>query len=173
MWATSQCFAWVLSAVYLTFMKIGPGERAWIADKLLQTGIWGLTVVLFATIPPYITLIAERVPVEDWWQKLRSEGELVALAAIILVDAFGKFVWAGFKKEDSVHKAWSLCLAMLVAIIAIALMAIYTAAKIGEQQTGHGAPQSFTSFPGLGSTSLLLEWSCAFGFYATIWAGEE
>ena len=101
---------------------------------------------------------------------MQTEGELAAFAAIILIDAFGKFMWGGYKKEDRLHKAWSLFMAMLMAILAIVLMVDYAAAKEHDEQLAKGT----VSFASLGSRTLgWLEWSALLGFYATIWAGEE
>jgi hypothetical protein len=142
-------------------MKIGPGEREWIAGKLLQIGIWIVTVLLFSFIAPFVSLSGATIPLNQWWDKMQGEGELVSIAAIILIDAFGKFIWAGFKKETPLSRAWALFLGMCCGFSAMLAMILYTAAK-------HESNAVLVAW-----IVYCLKWSLPAGLYATIWAGEE
>ena len=115
----------------------------------------------FSLIAPFISLSGATVPLNQWWEKMQDEGELVSIAAIILIDAFGKFIWAGFKKETPPSRAWALFLGMCSGLSAMLAMILYTAAK-------HGSNVVL-----VGWIVYWLKWSLPAGLYAAIWAGEE
>jgi hypothetical protein len=140
-------------------VPIGPGTKTWLFEKGVQLTVWAGTVVLFALIPGYITEHGNLKQFANWSEEMRKTGEYSLVAAVVAVDALGKFVSAMLLKEHRRARLAATMLMFLTFAIILAAMADYTQAKGALEEASRHA----------------LLWLClamTLGFSGTILGGE-